>query len=41
MKLYLFYVGKPRDPNANALAAEYIKRADRFLRCEMREIKQA
>jgi len=39
VKLYLFYVGKPRDPNANALAAEYIKRADRFLRCEMREIK--
>jgi 23S rRNA (pseudouridine1915-N3)-methyltransferase len=38
MKLYLFYIGKPRDLNANALAEEYIQRSERFTRCEMREI---
>ena len=30
MKVFLYYVGKPKDPHANALAADYIKRADRF-----------
>jgi len=39
MKVYLYYIGKPRDANANALAGEYIKRAGRYARCEMREIK--
>lgn len=39
MTLFLYFIGKPRDPNANALAEEYIKRAARFTRCEMREIR--
>ncbi len=39
MKVYLYYIGKPRDANANAMAGEYIKRAGRYARCEMREIK--
>ncbi len=39
MTLYLYFVGKPRDTNANALAAEYMKRASRFARCAMREIR--
>jgi 23S rRNA (pseudouridine1915-N3)-methyltransferase len=34
----LLFVGKPRDPHANAIAADYVKRASRFVRCEMREI---
>lgn len=38
MKIYLYFVGKPRDPHANAMAAEYIKRSGRFATCEMREI---
>jgi 23S rRNA (pseudouridine1915-N3)-methyltransferase len=41
MKIYLYYIGKPRDENANRLAEEYIKRANRFARCEMREIQPA
>ena len=41
MKILLYYIGKPRDPNANALAAEYIKRVQRYARCEMREIHPA
>jgi 23S rRNA (pseudouridine1915-N3)-methyltransferase len=39
VKLYLYYVGKARDPHANAMAEEYIKRSSRFAKCEMREIQ--
>lgn len=38
MKLHLYYIGKSRDPHANALAAEYIKRSTRYATCEMREV---
>jgi 23S rRNA (pseudouridine1915-N3)-methyltransferase len=38
MKIHLLYVGKARDPHANGLAAEYIKRSTRYAVCEMREI---
>ena len=41
MKVYLYYIGKPRDAHANKMAEEYIKRAARYARCEMREIKPA
>jgi len=39
MRVYLYYIGKPRDAHLNAVAAEYLKRAGRYARCEMREIK--
>lgn len=39
MKVFLYYVGKPKDPHANALAADYIKRADRFAPSLMAEIR--
>ena len=39
MRLHLYYIGKPRDAHANAMAAEYIKRLGRYARCEMAEIK--
>lgn len=38
MKIHLYFIGKPRDAHANAMAEEYIKRSTRFARCEMREI---
>jgi 23S rRNA (pseudouridine1915-N3)-methyltransferase len=38
MKLSLYYIGKSRDPHANAMSQEYIKRSTRFAKCEMREI---
>jgi len=41
MKIYLYYVGKPRDPNSNRLADEYIKRSTRYGNVEMREIQPA
>jgi 23S rRNA (pseudouridine1915-N3)-methyltransferase len=41
MRVYLYYIGKPRDEHANAMADEYIKRTERYTRCEMREIHPA
>jgi 23S rRNA (pseudouridine1915-N3)-methyltransferase len=38
MTLHLLFAGRPRDPHANALAKEYIKRSGRFLACRMAEI---
>ena len=39
MKIFLYYIGKPRDSHANAMAEEYIKRSTRFAKCEMREVR--
>lgn len=39
MKVFLYYIGKPRDPHANALAADFAGRAARYCACEMREIR--
>jgi 23S rRNA (pseudouridine1915-N3)-methyltransferase len=41
MKVLLYYVGKPRDPHANRMAEDFIKRSTRYGRCEMREIQPA
>src|SRR4051794_39158160 len=38
MRLHLYFIGKPRDAHANAIAAEFIKRSSRYAACEMREI---
>jgi 23S rRNA (pseudouridine1915-N3)-methyltransferase len=39
VKLHLYYVGKPRDAHANAMAEEYVKRISRFARMEMSEVR--
>lgn len=39
VKLQILFVGRPKDDHANALAGEYVKRVNRFVRCEMLEIK--
>lgn len=39
MKVYLYFIGRPKDPQANALAAEYIKRAARYAPVLMAEIR--
>jgi 23S rRNA (pseudouridine1915-N3)-methyltransferase len=41
MKICVYYVGKPRDPNSNRLADEYIMRSTRYGNVEMREIQPA
>jgi 23S rRNA (pseudouridine1915-N3)-methyltransferase len=38
VRIHVYYVGKPRDPDANRLAGEFIKRANRYAKIEMREI---
>ena len=39
VRVYLYYIGKARDPHANAIAADFVLRATRYAPCEMREIR--
>lgn len=39
MKVFLYYLGKAKDPHANALAADYIQRAGRYAQSQMLELK--
>ncbi len=39
VKVYLYFIGKPKDPHANAIAADFLGRAARYSPCEMREIR--
>lgn len=41
MRIFLYYIGKPRNEQANEMAAEYIRRASHYARVEMREIQPA
>jgi 23S rRNA (pseudouridine1915-N3)-methyltransferase len=38
MKIWIYFIGKPRDVSANAIASEFVKRTSRYATCEMREI---
>jgi 23S rRNA (pseudouridine1915-N3)-methyltransferase len=38
VKIYVYYIGKARDEHSNGIAAEFLKRTSRYLKCEMREI---
>lgn len=38
MKIWLYYIGKPRDTSLNAFAEEFVKRCGRYAAIEMREI---
>lgn len=39
VKIHLYFVGKPRDPRANALAEDFLGRAGRYTTVAMREIR--
>lgn len=39
MKLFVYFIGKPRDVHANGMAQEFVKRTSRYMACEMREIQ--
>ena len=39
VKVHLYFAGKPKDPHANALAAEYIRRAHHYAPCIMTEYR--
>jgi 23S rRNA (pseudouridine1915-N3)-methyltransferase len=39
LRIYIYYVGRPRDPHANAIAQDFLGRAGHYAPCEMREIR--
>lgn len=39
MKIYLYYIGRPKDAHANALADDFVHRVTRYSTIEMREIR--
>ncbi|MGD0497110.1 MAG: 23S rRNA (pseudouridine(1915)-N(3))-methyltransferase RlmH [Bryobacteraceae bacterium] len=39
MKIYVYFIGKPKDPHANAIATDFLKRVSRYAAAEMREIR--
>jgi 23S rRNA (pseudouridine1915-N3)-methyltransferase len=39
VKIYLYYIGKPKDAHANALASEYMRRAGHYAASVMAEIR--
>ncbi len=39
MKIHLYYFGKPRDPHANAMAEDYIRRVSHYAKAEMSELR--
>jgi len=41
VKLWLYFIGKPRDAHANGMAEEFLKRSSRYMDCEMRAIQPA
>jgi 23S rRNA (pseudouridine1915-N3)-methyltransferase len=39
VKIFLYFIGKPKDPHTNAVAEDFLGRAARYCPCEMREIR--
>lgn len=39
MKIFLYFIGKPKDSHANAMAADFVGRVAKFCKAEMREIR--
>ena len=39
MKVFLYYIGKPRSAEANRIAADFVQRIMHYASCEMREVR--
>ena len=39
MKVFLFFIGRPKDPHANALAEDFLQRSSRYTTVAMREVR--
>ena len=39
VKIYLYFIGKPKDPHINAVAEDFLGRVARYAPAEMREIR--
>jgi 23S rRNA (pseudouridine1915-N3)-methyltransferase len=40
VKIFVYFIGRPKDPHANAIAEDFLARAARYAPCEMREIRE-
>jgi 23S rRNA (pseudouridine1915-N3)-methyltransferase len=38
VRIFVYFIGKPRDAAVNSTAAEFLRRTSRYATCEMREI---
>jgi 23S rRNA (pseudouridine1915-N3)-methyltransferase len=39
VKIHLYFFGKPRDPHANTMAEDYVRRISHYAKAEMSEIR--
>lgn len=39
MKVFLYYIGKPRSAEANRIAGDFVQRITHYAPCEMREVR--
>jgi 23S rRNA (pseudouridine1915-N3)-methyltransferase len=39
VKIFVYFIGRPKDPHTNAVAADFLGRVAHYAPCEMREIK--
>ena len=39
MKIAIYFVGKPKDSRANAIAADFVERISHYVKIEMREVR--
>jgi len=39
LKVFLYYIGKPKDPHANAIAEDFVRRAAHYAPMQMLQIK--
>jgi 23S rRNA (pseudouridine1915-N3)-methyltransferase len=39
VKIFVYFIGRPKDAHTNAVAQDFLGRAARYAPCEMREIK--
>lgn len=39
MKVFLYYIGKPRDPHMNAIAEDFVSRASHYAATQMTELR--
>lgn len=39
MKIHLYFFGKPRDPHANAIAEDYLRRVSHYAKAAMTELR--
>jgi len=39
LKVFLYYIGKPKDPHSNAIAEDFVRRASHYAAMQMQQIR--